>query len=132
MQDNLGEQGTFNSAVQWLMKLDEIERAIDTAFATNNYGQQYRFLNVYWSVLYEWMNDKHKDGEQNEVEVHDEMREKARQVNIKVLKAKRNGKMSILTKDLEVYWRWNVMIKKLIHKKGLRMPKKDDPRFALK
>jgi len=132
MQDDLGEQGTFNSAVQWLKKLDEIERAIDSAFADNNYVLQYRYLNVYWSVMYEWMSEKSKEGEKSEVEEHNELRMQAKEVNKLILNAQRSGRGSIPSEKLEVYWTWNIMLKKLVNKKGLRMPKKDDPRFALK
>lgn len=131
MIENLAEQGTFNSAVQWLYKLDELERAIDYVFSINDYEGQYRLLNVYWSVLYEWMSETCKKGEKSEVEMYDEMRAKAYQSHKFILEAKIMGKKTIPTEYLEVYWQWNVMLKKLIHKKGLRMPKKDDPRFAL-
>lgn len=118
------EQGAFNAAIEYLRTLTTIERNIIEAFMTQNFEESHNLLDCYWLVLAEWFNP-------TEEKEHDVLRQEQHKAHSEIIQSKQNGKKSISRDLIEKYYTRFKALNKIIHKKGLRMPKKDDPAFAL-
>ena len=128
------DQGLFNAGIEYLKTLIAIERDIDLAFMSNDYMAINNKLDVLWMELYEWMDrpkPKHCNGFDSEKEFHNNMREKQRIAHGELVKIMATGIKDIPFLLLEFYKMRYLALKTLIHDRGLRMPKKDDPRFAM-
>lgn len=122
--DASSEQGAFNAAVEYLKTLTAIERELDISFIDQDYKKIDRLLDVLWMELSEWFKEE-------EEKKQDEIRKNQKEAHQKYLEAMGKQKTSIGTSIIEQYIIRYKSLKKIIHDKALRMPKKDDPAFAL-
>jgi len=118
------EQGAFNFGIEYLRTLTYLERALIMAFLENDFTQVHELLEELYDNLFEWMKN-------DELKEHNDLRAKEYVAHKKFIEAKQLGKKTVPTWVIETYRVRTRALKKLIHKKGLRMPKKDDPAFAL-
>jgi len=118
------EQGAFNAGIEYLKTLIVIERTIDTAFVDNDFNKLNTLLDVLWIEMFEWFND-------DEREIHDKKRKEQKKAHNILIQAKKTNKISIPNNIIDTYIERYIHLKLTIHKKGLRMPKKDDPAHAL-
>lgn len=119
------EQGAFNFGIEYLKTICSIERIIDIAIANQDFGVINKYLDILWMELYEWLDDE-------EIKAHNKLRDEQHKSHNLILKAIKNGEDKVKKEITEKYYERYRELKKLIHKKGLRMPKKDDPSFAMR
>jgi len=113
--------GAFNSGIAYTQTLTFIERAIDEAMLKNDFMGWDKLLDMLWMEMYEWFSEK-EETEQNEI------RNEQKRVASKIKEAIQNKQKSFPTEYSEIFKYRTIMLKKIIHKKGLRMPKIDDER----
>jgi DNA phosphorothioation-dependent restriction protein DptG len=118
-----GERGAFNYGLSYLERINDLFKAIDTAFYYDDFDGQFKILNILWGELAEWFDDKEK-------EQHDKLRTKCRE-SYRHIRELNKLKKGIPFDVLESFWQWNVELRKLMHKKGLTMRHSDDPTMAL-
>jgi hypothetical protein len=125
---NPNEIATFNSAAEYTKSLITLERGIaETMFnaITKNQPEQFldasELIDLLWLELYEWI-EKIK----GETERQDEIRTQQRDAAKRIKEALKNKQGSINTNDVELFKLRIIMLKQVINKSGLRMPKSDD------
>lgn len=118
------EQGAFNAGIEYLKTLVAIERQIDMAFLEDDFKKVDRLLDIFWIELSEWM----KDDEKKE---HDLYRKKEKEAYNFIKDSIKKKVVSVPSNIMEPFIERYQALKRLVHKKGLRMPKKDDPAFAM-
>ncbi len=118
------EQGAFNFALEYLKTLMIIERNIIDAFTRQDFESAGGLLDMYWLELAEWF----KPEEHTE---HSVLRKAQNKASSEITRLRINGKKSLPAELVEAYYDRFRMLNTIIHRKGLRMPKKDDPAFAL-
>jgi len=113
------ESATFNNAAEYCKSLIIIERSIAENFKVRNFIGVNEDLELLWMELYEWFS---KDEEEEQNKIRNEAFESVKRINDAV-KLKKN---SVDTKDVEILKFRAIMLKKIIHKYGLRMYKGED------
>lgn len=119
-------QSVFNSGIEHLRTLVTIERHIDQYLAEDDFINACKFLNLLRINLYEWF-----DSDEKIVEEQETLRQKANETANKIIDCQNQGREYIKAEEIENIYKWYLSLKKIIHKHGLRMPKRDDPNFAL-
>lgn len=118
------EQGAFNAGIEYLRTLTAIERELDQMFKDKYLEQINELLDILWMELAEWMDEE-------ELKFHQEIRKKQQQCHREIIKELQKGKTMVSFEAIETYKIRNMELKKIIHSKGLRMPRKDDASHAL-
>ena len=124
--DYVSDQAEFNQGIAYLMRMDEILKMIDVASIEGNIGKHYRLLNTLYKELYPMLVGKtDKKTKVTDLELVKEF-ESMRQV---VLHAINNN----LARNLvgEYLDAWEKELRKVMQEKGLNMPRKDDPGYAM-
>ena len=117
------EQGQFDSGLSIIYRIDDIIRRIDTYSAAGDIYNQYRWLNVFFKELSEMMRDTKTEKETiSEKQVQIEHRAKVNRIL---------NNASSKAEAAEALDTWELELRRLQHEKGLGMPKRRDPRFAL-
>ncbi len=110
---------SFNNAAEYCASLTVEERHIADAISSKDYAKWNDLLDILWTDLYEWFDE---DG----VVEQDDIRKKQKEAWERINKAIKNRKTSVDTKDVELFFMRTIMLKKVLHKVGLRMMKTDD------
>lgn len=113
------EFASFNSAAEYCKSLIIIERSIADSFLKQEYYNANEGMEILWMELAEWMSE-------DEIKEHDVVKKLAFEACSRINIAKKNGRNSVDTQDIEILKSRNMMLKKIIHKYGLRMQKVDD------
>ena len=122
------DQSAFNAGFEYLKTLIAIERNLDMAFVDRDYVLMHNLLDVLWVELHEWFDMRSDKGE---TVLHDKLRSNQHKAHKLIMSATKNHKSTIDNEWVEQYFKRYLALKKMIHEKGLRMPKKDDPAHAL-
>ena len=85
---------------------------------------KYRLLCVFYKELYPMMN---KEDKKNQNEMCEDVKLKYNQY----LEALQQKKKTIPAEVLECFDAWEIELREIMHSKGLLMPKRDDPNYAL-
>jgi len=113
------ETASFNSAAEYCKSLIIIERDIAECFKKQMFYDANESMEILWMELTEWMDE-------DETKEHAEIRTNSYDACVRLTNAKKTGKNFVDTKDIELLKYRNIMLKKIIHKYGLRMAKTDD------
>jgi hypothetical protein len=124
-----GDKASFNAGIEHLRTIVTIEREIDTSFVNKDYDRLHTLLDLLWAELYEWFDRGKKTSD--EKTKHNNLRQKEWDAHKKMMRAKNEKKATVPREWIECYWERYLALKDLIHSKGLRMRKADDPSFAL-
>lgn len=115
-------RGSFNYAISYLERLNELEKAIDISMVNDNYTRQFPLLNALWLELDRWMAKEPK-----EEELHKKLKQKAFEAHNHILNVLANKQNSIERVDVEASINWLIALRRYLHKLGLTMPKRGDP-----
>jgi len=118
------EQGEFNQAIAYLYRLDDILKTLNYASMNKQYDTKFDCLFVFYKELYPMMNVKDRQR-------HNEMAWVVRSKYEEYKRALKLGKTRISTEAIDVMDMWDADLRDCMHAKGMLMPKKTDPRFAL-
>jgi len=113
------ETASFNSAAEYIRSLITIERSIADAFAKEDWKNVHIGLELFWMELSEWFDDKEK-------EQQDKIRQRCKDVWKKIYEVLKNKEPSIPSEYIEEFVTRTIMLKKILHKWGLRMPHTED------
>lgn len=119
------EQGTFNQALAYLLRLDIILKQLDMASVANDHKKKYRLLFVFYKELHPMMNKKDK-------EEHGKFLTEVKRKFKLYDEAIKKGKNKVPAETFDCLDNWEIELRDLMSSKGLLMPRKDDASFALK
>ena len=119
------EQGTFNQAIAYLLRLDVVLKQLDMASVANDYKKIYRLLFVFYKELHPMMNDKDKKTHKEHIL---EVKKKFKVYDDAI----KNKKNKVPAETFDCLDAWEIELRDLMSSKGLLMPKKDDASNALK
>jgi len=113
------DKAVFNNAAEYCKSIITIERAIAEAFLKKDYTEANDGLDILWMELYEWFLPE-EEVEQNEI------RKRQQEAYKRIMIAINNKQSSVSTSDIELFRMRTIMLKRVIHRSGLRMAKQDD------
>lgn len=120
---NYEEQTVFNQGIATLFRMDDALKGANMSTVTANYQNHLRVLRVLFKELSPFMKDE-------EYAEHQTQQTKCIKFYNLYLSTKKKGGQ--IDKNFIYYFDdWEIMLRRIMKKKGLLMPAKDDPGLAL-
>jgi len=120
-EEQIENLSAFNAGIEYLKNIVGIEREIIKARLVKDYALWNNLLDSYWMELVEWMDEK-------ELEEQNNLRTEQHEAWKKIKEAISKKKGSFPTEYVEIFVKRFLSLKKIVHIKGLRMPKTEDQR----
>jgi hypothetical protein len=115
------DTAAFNSGFDYIKRLTAIENLIANAMMNDDYNIWNKGLDIFWIDLYGWIRKDKKD-----LEEHDTARQAQRVAADRIFTAFKNKQTSISTNDIELFKMRTMLLKDVMFKYNIRMPKVDD------
>ena len=124
------DQSEFNAGIEHLKTITWIERRAHNSFYFNDFVSMDRLLDSLWTEIREWLS---KEEFNKSINYRKSQKEALKQVLEKQTEArKKASKIFIYPQNLtDPFLERFMYLKELVHKHGLRMKKKANPRFAM-
>ena len=117
-------EAAFNAGIEYLRTITTYEREISMAFLRDDFDLINRGLDVLYMELAEWFTKE-------EIEEQTTKRDGQQNAHNRYLELINKGTNTIPKEIIQSYKDRFMSLKRVIHSHSLRMPKKDDPAFAL-